>query len=214
MKISLAINSKNPVEEWLDKCIETAMDFDEILVYLDGDSRASKTVSNHVKILSDGKERTIVEGFNHVIAQTTGDWVCSFCDDDYFSLVNLRHLLSLMRKHRFADNADVIHFPVYLTSGGSWGHFESVTPEMLHENNYLPHGSFIRRKLFDDLGGYRIDPAADWNLWLRAAKSGARFKYFDKPVYYFRYGHERSAWQKQVNQYGQNVIKEMVLQNA
>ena len=218
MKIILAINSKDPNYVWLDTLIKSAKGFDEILLYIDSVDATPECKKDmlertpSVKIINDGKSRSIAEGFNHVVSQAEGDWICSFCDDDYFKESALANLLSLIRSGTL-DDADIVHFPV-LTGDGRWGDHPSITFEELKNYNMLPHGSFFRKKVFDAIGGYQVDAGADWDFFLRAAKKGFVFRYYSEPVYFFRMGHERSAWNKQVRELGTNEIKRRILENV
>lgn len=209
--ISLVINSKDPVQEWLDKAIESGHVFDEIIIYIDGETDFP-CFSRHVKVVSDGQSRDIKDGFNFAVSHASGIWICSFCDDDYFLQGNLMELISEIKAGRF-NHADIIHFPV-ITESGIWGASSDFSLEMIMDNNVCPHGSFIRKIAFDLLGGYKINPGADWNLWLRAKKAGCVFKGYDKPIYNFRMGHPRSAWRKQISELGFDQIKREVLNNA
>jgi len=204
-KITLVINSKNPVPEWLDNLFLSARGFDERVIYIDGVTAREAIQANKIPddciVVSDGKSRTIAEGFNHAVAHADGEWIVTFCDDDHFHADNLSTLLAAIRSGSF-EYTDIIHFPVILSNGTQWGTAEDFTLEQIKECNLIPHSSFIRKEAFKRLGGYRMDACADWNLWVRAKMAPMRFKGFAKPVYYFRYGHERSAFSKQVQEYG------------
>lgn len=210
--ISLAINTKNPVTEWLNQAITTGLSFDEIVIYVDSGEINDHKLSKHIHIISDGKSRSIKDGFNLAIENTDGEWICSFCDDDYFT-EHLPDLLNRIKEGEF-DDYDVIHFPVRLMGGALWGQAENITYEKLKDQNLIPHGAFFKRCVFQKLAGYKIDACADWNFWLRAAKAGFKFKYFDKPVYFFRQSTNRSAYSRQLKEYGYEGMKDLVMSNA
>lgn len=209
MKISLAINSKDPLTEWMNELIASALSFDEVVVYIDGQKPHDVNISQHVLIVGDGESRDIKDGFNYVISRASGEWICSFCDDDYFIPDALQKLINAIKKEGFGDNADIIHFPV-MTGSGSWGQVGEFNENQIRECNLIPHGSLIRKEAFQKLGGYKVNAAADWNLWIRAKAAGLRFKGWPEPIYFFRMGHSRSAWCKQVHEYGSDKIKELV----
>lgn len=183
--ISLAINSKNPRLDWFNQLLESAQGFDETLIFIDGNGTSIK------------------DGFNQIIKATRGDWVCSFCDDDFFHVEHLGELLSDIRGGKY-DEVDVIHFPVYVGDNErcmQWGAIGTFSIEQIKEQNMIPHGCFFRREVFDKLEGYRVDCYADWNFWRRAKESGLRFKGFVKPVYFFRQS-ERSATKQMLKELG------------
>lgn len=204
-KITLAINSKDPVPEWLESLFLSAQGFDERVIYLDGMTAKESVQGNNIPddfiVVSDGKQRLIAEGFNHVVNHSDGEWIVPFCDDDHFHGEHLKELLAAIRAGNY-DFADVIHFPVILSNGTQWGTSEGFTLEDIKMSNLIPHASFIRKEAFQKLGGYRMDACADWNMWVRAKMLPLRFMGFSKPVYHFRHGHERSAFNKQVTEAG------------
>lgn len=211
MKISLAINSKNPIKEYLDELFKTANGFDDVVFYCDEDIYQAQPwqYSQVTMFLADQERRDIKDGFNYAISFCSGDWICSFCDDDFFVRENLAHLLKAMREEKFADDADIIHFPIY-TGSGSWGDTKDFSENDLRDANLLPHGSFFRKEVWEKLGGYKINAGADWNFWIRAKAAGYRFKFWPSPIYFFRTEHPRSAWGKQINEFGLNEIKRLV----
>lgn len=209
--ISLAINSHKPVIEWLEKTLSTAKGFDEIVLYVqEVDDKKLEQIHSwdipEMKVLYDAKLRTITKGFNYAISTTTSDWVCSFCDDDWFVGENLKRLLDEIRCGRYKD-ADVIHFKVQTDNGFSWG-AQSFTLEGLRETNQIPHGSFFRKAFFEKIGGYKTENGTDWNFWIRAMEQGARFANFNEDVYHFRTDTGgRSAYQRQLNNAGYGGMK-------
>lgn len=195
MKTSLVINSKNPNLDWLNQAIESAKGFDEIVLYIDGTDvpEVLKESRKDIKFVSDGKSRNIGEGLNFAIAQSIGDWICPFCDDDYFHSENLTQLIEGIKNGDYQD-FDVVHGLVSLDNGGLWG-ASQVTINALRQNNIIPFSSFYKREVFDSLKGYSETVGAynDWNFWLRAAKAEFRFKFYGKLLYHFRQGHNSAT---------------------
>lgn len=217
-KVSLAINSHNPRPDWLFECLDSAQGFDEIVFYCQcvEDSLFEKikqyiidNPEKNIVLINDNIERDIVDGFNLAIRSTTSEWVCSFCDDDKFITQNLQEIISEIKSGKY-DDADVVHFKVFVNGCELWGE-ENVSSTSLMSENRLPHGSFFKRSMFDEIDGYRVECCTDWEFWLRAALLGYRFKYFALPVYDFRYGHN-SAFKKQMRKY--NDPKTLVIENA
>lgn len=216
MKTSLVINSKNPNIQWLNQAIDSANGFDEIVLYIDGKlkSQVISVLSKEVKVVSDGKERNIGQGLNFAISQASGDWICPFCDDDYFHPEGLENALKLANDD-VLNEYDVIHGLVSLDNGGMWG-ASQVTIHALQGCNIIPFSSFYRREVFNELKGYSETVGAynDWNFWLRAVKAGFRFKFLNAPLYHFRQGHESATLRllKEVGGHGAAVSE--VLSNA
>jgi len=218
MKISLAINSHNPRPDWLFECLDSAIGFDETILYCQCAPDSTYQAIEHyidehqdrnIVLVVDNVTRDIVDGFNLAIRSTTGDWVCSFCDDDTFMTDNLKELIGDIKKGRF-DDADIVHYKVAVNGRAFWGS-EHFNLSDLKISNQLPHGSFFRRRIFDELGGYEIECCTDWDFWLRAMSCDYRFRYFEKPVYDFRFGHA-SAFGRQRDKYPD--MRKTVLENV
>lgn len=211
MKISLAINSRNPVPEFMEELFRSIRGFDEVVLYIDELAKGTPAfrIPPATILIGDENARDIKDGFNRAIEETTGEWICSFCDDDFFIPEALEELLAAIREPGFSDGADIIHFPV-LTGSGSWGHASPFTESEIRECNLIPHGSFFRREVWEKLGGYKTNEGTDWNFWIRAKVAGFRFKQWSTPIYFFRMETARGAWAKQVAQFGAQEIKRIV----
>lgn len=212
------INSKNPVAEWLENLFRTAQGFDERVLYVDGmtakEAIANVKIPDDVIVVSDGKARSISEGFNHVVGHAEGEWIIPFCDDDHFRVENLAELIALIKSGKF-DFKDVIHFPVVLPDGSLWGAVNDFSLEEIKRGNLIPHACFIRKTAFHKMGGYVMDACADWNFWIRAKMMPLRFEGYPKPIYHYRIGHERSAFTQQLKENGGlENIHAKVLENA
>lgn len=218
MKISLVINSKDGNVEYLKQLIISAEAFDEIVLYLDGVDLTTQippsyfNYSKNLVLLGDGKHRSVCEGFNFATEKATGDWICVFCDDDYFISNNLKDLIEKMRSGEY-DDADVIHFPVDI-GAGLWGANPNISFENLMRVNQLPCGSFFKKDVFCWINGFQVEACSDWDFWLRAMKHGYKFKYYSNPVYFFRTGHKPTLTQKLNAEHGTERIAQMVRDNV
>lgn len=79
--------------------------------------------------------------------------------------------------------------------GGTMTPFPNITFNGLLKGNLLFQSSLVRKKAWQDVGGYREDcqVAEDWDFWLKVAKSGWEFRYVPKVFLDYRI-HERSGW--------------------
>lgn len=215
-KVSLVINSKNPNEQFLMQCLNSAKAFDEIVLYLDSwkISQEVKDMFPSIVLLGDGKSRNIGQGLNFAISQSKGDWICPFCDDDYFHLENIAEAIILIKSGQLTYE-DILHSQVTLDDGGLWGSSSVSLPALLN-NNIIPFGSIYKREVFEKLSGYSevVGAYNDWNFWLRAAKAGFRFRYFEKPIYHFRQGHDSATNRLLAEIGGHGQAIRQVLENA
>jgi len=188
--VGLAINSHNPDAFYLRDCLMTGSAFDQIYLYVQSYSPEADDIIEDIKDLSNNLtvERgevnvDVVTGFNKAAGSLHNDWICPFCDDDFFLTPHLRTILGMLR-HGVFDSYDVVHYQVQTDAMTNWG--SAMDFERLKRENHLPHGSMIKADAFHAIGGYRSLISSDWELWLRMAQAGYNFHFIDLPVYHFR----------------------------
>lgn len=210
-KITLVCTSLNPDRELLSKMIDSAKGFYDIIIHEDKDSTTHYSRFDNgtrVRHVYNPEHLTIDEAYNWIIKDyVKTEWICCFCDDDYFYPGDLKALIDLVHK---GVDADIIHFPFRISGHRPWRDYRSwikgksyiidelkpITPKLLSKHNRLPAASFFRKSAWEKVGGFQGDKCHDWNLWLRMSKSGFKFKRFS----YIGYNHvrrENSAWCRQ-----------------
>jgi glycosyltransferase involved in cell wall biosynthesis len=122
---------------------------------------------------------------NRALSIATGDWISWLNADDF----HLDRSLFDACEASIGD-ADIIYGDVALVDAS--GRFIRLMTEHPFSHwtlrwwgTFLPVGAvFLRRSLLDHLGGWREDFGLllDWDLWLRAAESGALFRYVAAPL--------------------------------
>ena len=129
-----------------------------------------------------GPDSGIAEAMNKGIALATGEWLLFLQSDDY--LFNSETLKSAF-KH-FHSDVDICGFPVLFGSGGALRlvHPRGAGPWLNFKTGFNHQGTFIRRSLFDRLGGYdtSFKIAMDYELFLRVLRSGGLFEWHAAPV--------------------------------
>lgn len=191
--------------------IDSAEGFDEILIHINGYNvrkyGSDKELVSHVE---HKQNLSICRSYNALIeAWTDNEWICCFCDDDYFYPEGLSKIIYEIRRGNARD-CEVAHFKFHISGyvplqdKRCWfGKKEydlcekkEITPKLLEKHNRLPAGSFFRKRAWEMVGGFHGDKCHDWDLWKRMAQKGIEFKYFD----YLVYNHvrrENSAWCRQ-----------------
>lgn len=203
-KITLVCTSLNADFILLRKMVRSAKWFDEMLVHIDGEGGEYYKDNEFSGSWKYPVHLNITDAYNKLIGMATTEWICCFCDDDYFYSENLCKMVEKVHK---GIDADVAHFKFHVSGyippqdKRCWfGHKEydlceknSVTSKLLEKHNRLPAGSFFRKNAWKKVGGFQGDKCHDWDLWKRMVGAGCRFKYFDYLVYNF-VRRENSAW--------------------
>jgi hypothetical protein len=215
-KITLVCTTNNRDTTLLNKMLNSAQGFDEEIIHFDEGSILHKNEYKDAGCLDYvGVHLTIPQAYNILIEKfVQTEWVCCFCDDDYFYPEGLSKMIAEIHK---GIDADVAHFKInvsgYLPKDDIRGQFLKflgkkeyelseklfITPKLLLKHGRMPAGSFFRKSAWEKVGGFQGTKEHDRNLWLRMAEAGCTFKYFDYLVYnYVR--RNNSAWIKQKNE--------------
>lgn len=203
-KISLVVTALNPNEFKLNRMLQSAVGFDQIYFHLDKNSKSCPTVpfidGINLEVINYPEHLDIGEAYNRMISGIDSEWFCCFPDDDFFDPKDLKALLDDIRAGKYAD-ADVIHFKVHVSGIApyhTWGGVK-VKQEMIEAQNWFPAGSFFRKSVWEKVGGFRGDLYHDWIFWLRAMKSGARFKFAEQVPYWFMMRKDSAAVRQTLN---------------
>lgn len=123
---------------------------------------------------------------NHSLARASGDYVSFLDSDDRWTPEKLERVTDLISRN---SGADVIyHDVVVIAQDGRRSHHPSGPPpsdpylRLLLDSNFLSTSAVtVRRSRIMIAGGFDCNPdfeiCEDYELWLRLARSGARFAY-------------------------------------
>jgi glycosyltransferase involved in cell wall biosynthesis len=192
--ISLCMTTNNPNKELLAKALNSAVGFDEIILHINNvpiNTDLGIHFGPNIKVIWHPDNLTAAEGFNFCINAATSEWICCFCDDDFFHEQNLAELLTRFRNNNI--EADIVQFPCYVGNDDIdwriWGN-RWATNNGMREGNMIPFSSFYKKILWTMVEGYTNLPFNDWVFWLRVLRQGAMVTLHEKPIYYFRQGVE------------------------
>jgi glycosyltransferase involved in cell wall biosynthesis len=128
------------------------------------------------------RDSGIADAMNKGIAMSRGEWLLFLQSDDYLA----ENSVLASAATRFAPETDICGFPVMYGSEDSLMH---VRPRgagfwLNFKTGFNHQGTFIRRTLFNRLGGYdtSFKIAMDYEFFLRARRSQGRFRCFSDPV--------------------------------
>lgn len=110
------------------------------------------------------------------------EWL-AFVDDD--DLLNPEHLSTLIS---YSGSADIIYSDCKESGFTKTWKTRDFDYAAVQSDNYIPVTVLMRRSVFDKVGGFKTEPypGEDQNLWLRAALSGARFRYVPQATWTYR----------------------------
>lgn len=109
------------------------------------------------------------------------EWVLELDDDD---LLDDTHLATLAAH---AHEADII-YSYCRVLGRDWDPNAPFDADRLLEQNYIPSNALIRASLIAELDGWKSGRGhEDWDFWLRALHSGARFLSVPEVTWTYRF---------------------------
>lgn len=206
-KITLVCSSLNPDIELLQRMLRPTTMFDKVIIHLDSCEHFGGiyfTAPSSLSVVPTIEHFDIGEAYNLLIERVETEWICCFCDDDFFYPEALKAMIDEIHK---GIDADVAHFN-FRVSGycppqdkRAWifgkeyilCEKQPITAQLLGKHNRLPAGSFFRKSAWEKAGKFQGNKCHDWYLWLRMAKSNLKFKYFNHLVYNYQ-RRENSAW--------------------
>lgn len=176
--ISLIIGSYNPNRQWFNEALDSTKGlFDETIIVDDGSDPPiyEATIQNY-------KNVGFCETRNIGIRASKGDIIASLDDDDFFDMAGVEMLKKFI-KYR---DADIWHFPImqFGNREGQWGNSPDISG--LLQRDCIPSGSWFKKSVWEDLGGFQLKSAEDWDFWCRAYTKGYKFEYFPNVVYWHR----------------------------
>ena len=118
-------------------------------------------------------------GTNEAAKRATGDWLLPLADDDFLH----PDFWDVMQQ--FLVEGDIVYSWCHTTSS-EWCPNMLFSERVLRMRNFIPATAFIRRELWESLGGYRDCVMEDWDFWKRALDVGARFVCVPEVLWTFR----------------------------
>lgn len=214
-KISIVIPTYNPVKEWFQETLDSCQGVDSIIVCNDASKNFKaedyKFPVEDVKILHNEKNIGCFKTINRLCSEVKEGFISAQADDDYFDKNSFPHIVDILRKTK----ADVVYFPCRYFGKYNYVYGYAPNPvfEVLYRDNDIYGASFFRKELFDFLEGFQLEVGADWDFWLRALKSGAKFEFFRLIGAHFRVT-ERSMFENQLKNMGRAKINSLVHENV
>ena len=214
-KVTVVIATHNPVKEWLQQTLDSCRGVDSLIICDDHSKELVLSDYSYptadVRMLYNERQLGCFQTYNRLCKEVKEGFISAQADDDYFDEKNFPAIIEVLRKTK----ADVVHFPCQYFGKYNFvfGYCPNPIYKVLYNANDIYGASFFRKELWDFLGGFQLEAAADWDFWLRAVKSGAKFEFFRSVGAHFRVT-ERSMFEGQLKKLGREEINKIVRGNA
>ncbi len=200
-KISIVVPVYNTHKKWLRLCIESVMNqvYDNWeLCIADGGSTKSyirkvfkryAKQDSRIKVKFLTKNKGIAGNSNEALAIANGEFVGFLDHDDELSFSALYEVVKLLNENQDLDfiysDEDKIS-----TKGKRFDpHFKpDWSPDTLRSYNYITHFAVIRKKIIDEVSGFRdgYEGSQDYDLFLRVVERTQRIAHIPKVLYHWR----------------------------
>lgn len=215
-KITGIIPTHNPVKHWLQQTLDSCRGFDELVIC---DDKSDKFNSRQYRLPDDMPVLFLHNDVNRGCFNTI-NILCDYvkegmitiqADDDYYDKNNLPAIVARAK----VTDADVLYFPCQYFGKYDFifGNAAKVEYKTLMQANYVYGSAFFRKELWQFLGGFQLQVAADWDFWIRAIKSGAKFEFYPAIGAHFRVTN-RSMFEKSLATIGRDEINKAVFDNS
>lgn len=152
---------------------------------------------------------------NAAVELAQGDYLCFMDNDDELATSALAELAHAVTN----ESADIIYTDedfIKIDGHLDFPHFKpDYNPDLLLSHNYITHFLAVRRKLFDEVGGFRTayDGAQDYDLLLRLTERTGSIFHIPKPLYHWRMSKDSTSLNPDIKP-GAHEKAKMALENA
>ncbi len=201
--ISIIMSTYNESELEIKQSIESILkqtwqEFEFIIVHDNPEDKVIETLlykyqetDNRIKIFQNKTNIGLARSMNFALEQSKGIYIARMDADDISMPERLAKEVEYLEKYSF-DMVGAIKIDISETGeelGRQKKYLEKCDiKELLPYMDVIVHPSvLIRRKVLEDLGGYRNFPSAqDYDLWLRMLTAGYKIGVLDEYLIYYR----------------------------
>lgn len=200
-KISVITPVYNPDEKWLRSCIESVINqtYDNWELCLADDNSTKEHVKkvleeyskkdNKIKIIYRSKNGHISQASNSALKISTGEYIALLDHDDDLAPNALYEIVKILNDNPKIDFIYSDEDKIELNGKHVDPFFKpDWSPDMLMSLNYICHLSVIRKKIVDQIRGFRIgfEGSQDYDLFLRVTEITKSIYHIPKILYSWR----------------------------
>ena len=200
-KISILTPVHNVDRRWLNACVNSVLNQVysnwELCLYDDSSSNAETLESLKSWESSDprikvryGKENLHISGASNMcLEMATGEYVGLLDNDDELTQDALYEVVKAINANREVDFFFSDEDKLEMNGERTQPYFKpGFNEELFLSNNYLCHFSVIRKKLLDEVSGFRMgyEGSQDYDLFLRVYEKTDKIQHIPKVLYHWR----------------------------
>jgi len=198
--ISVLIPVYNVKSEYLKECLDSilAQKYDNYEICIVDDASTEKDTLDTLKEYENNekinikhrkKNGHISRATNDALAMAKGEYVALMDNDDVIAEDALYEVVKVLNQDRKIDMIYTDEDKIDLDGKRCDPNFKSDwAPDSFLSSNYISHLGVLRKKIIDDIGGFRVgyEGAQDYDLYLRFTEKTNRIYHIPKILYHWR----------------------------
>lgn len=199
--ISILMPVYNVEEKWLRKCINSVIEqfYENWELCIADDCSTMKSVENvlkeyekkdkRIKVVYRSENGHISRATNSALEIAKGEYVALLDNDDEIPKFALYEVVKEINKNPSVDLIYSDEDKISLLGERIDPHFKpNFSPDTLLSSNYISHFGVYRKKIVDEIGGFRIgyEGAQDYDLVLRFTEKTNNVAHIPKILYNWR----------------------------
>lgn len=199
--ISIVIPVYNISEDLLTECIDSVLNqtYQNFEICLADDaSTKEETIETlkkyekkdkRIKVIYREKNGHISEASNSALSLATGEYIALMDNDDMITEDALYEMVKVLNNDKSIDMIYTDEDKLDLNGRRCDPNFKSdFAPDTLLSNNYICHFTLLRKKIVDEIGGWRkgYEGAQDYDLFLRFTEKTNKIYHIPKLLYRWR----------------------------
>ena len=228
--ISIIIPVYNVDRKYLQECLESVLNQSyknyEICI-ADDCSTNLETIETlkeyekkykQIKIVYRKENGHIVEASNSALSLATGEFIALLDNDDIIETDALYEIVKLINENKNVDMIYTDEDKLDLNGKRCEPHFKpDWSPDTLMSLNYICHFTVLRKKIVDDINGFRVGTVGsqDYDLFLRFTEKTNNIKHISKILYHWRMIEGSTSMNKKFKNYtytnGKKVLEDALI---
>ena len=228
--ISIIIPVYNVDEKYLKECLDSVLSQSyknfEICIADDCSTNLDTIITlkdydkNHknIKVLYRKENGHIVKASNSALSLAKGEYIALLDNDDILEKDALYEFVSLLNIDNKIDMIYSDEDKIDLNGKKCEPHFKpDWSPDTLMSLNYICHFTMLRKKIVDDIGGFRENTVGsqDYDLFLRFTEKTNNIKHIPKILYHWRMIQGSTSMDKKFKDYtyinGKKVLEDALV---
>ncbi len=222
---SIIVPVYNTHEKWLRLCIESVLKqvYDNWeLCIVDGFSTKPyirkvlekyAKQDNRIKVKFLSENQGIVGNSNEALALASGEFIGFLDHDDELAPGALYEVVKKLNEKKDIDFIYTDEDKISTAGTRLDPHFKpDWSPDMLMSHNYITHFAVIRKKVIDEIGGFRegYDGSQDYDLFLRVTEITSKIAHVPAILYHWRMTPQSAASSQHAKPYAYVAAKKAI----